>query len=130
MLNTATLRAAGCDVDAGLARCVNNEALYIRLVNMALDDSNFSRLTDAVASGDLKAGFEAAHADNRDHRAPPPSGAGRRLRRADRGHNRREGQAPRAERLRTTEYRSFGRDDLPPFGGSLPLACVRGRHDG
>ena len=62
MLNTATLRAAGCDVDAGLARCVNNEALYIRLVNMALDDSNFSRLTDAVASGDLKAGFEAAHA--------------------------------------------------------------------
>lgn len=62
MLNIADLRSLGADVDSGLARCVNNEALYIRLVNMAIDDSNFTRLADSIAAGDLKTAFEAAHA--------------------------------------------------------------------
>ncbi len=62
MVTMETLRAYSDGVDAGLARCMNNEAFYLRLVNMALDDPNFSRLEDAVKNGDKKAAFEAAHA--------------------------------------------------------------------
>ena len=50
------------DVDETMERCLNNEAFYLGLVDKALQDPNFDRLKDAVASGDLDKGFEAAHA--------------------------------------------------------------------
>ena len=62
MLTVDKLRAFGADVDDGLKRCMNNEAFYLRLVNMALDDPGVAHLQEAAEAGDRKAAFEAAHA--------------------------------------------------------------------
>ena len=62
MLTIEKLRAFGANVDEGLGRCMNNEAFYLRLVNMAVGDAGFERLRTALKQGDRKEGFEAAHA--------------------------------------------------------------------
>ena len=62
MLTIENLRAYGANVEEGLGRCMNNEAFYLRLVNMAADDAGFERLREAVEQNDAKACFEAAHA--------------------------------------------------------------------
>jgi HPt (histidine-containing phosphotransfer) domain-containing protein len=62
MLTIEALHEFGADTRDGLGRCMNNEAFYLRLVNMALEDANFARLGEAVKQGDRKAAFEAAHA--------------------------------------------------------------------
>ena len=62
MLTIEKLRAYGANVDEGMGRCMNNEAFYLRLVNMAADDGGFEKLRAAMASGDRKESFEAAHA--------------------------------------------------------------------
>ena len=56
------LKTYGADTEEGLRRCMNNESFYLRLVNMALDDAGFGKLSDAVGNDDRKAAFEAAHA--------------------------------------------------------------------
>lgn len=61
MLNKETLQAFGADVTSGLARCVNNEALYFRLVRMSLEDPSFDKLRQAAEAGDVPAAFSAAH---------------------------------------------------------------------
>lgn len=62
MLTIETLRQNGVNTNEGLARLMNNEAFYLRLVNMALDDAGFGKLADAIERDDKKAAFEAAHA--------------------------------------------------------------------
>ena len=62
MITIDTLQQFGADTRQGLERCMNNEAFYLRLVNMGLDDKNFDKLKQAVRAGDRKAAFEAAHA--------------------------------------------------------------------
>lgn len=62
MLTIEALRGYGANVDEGLARCIGNEQLYLRLVNVALNDSTFEKLYEAMDSGDLKTAFESAHA--------------------------------------------------------------------
>jgi len=62
MLTMEKLASFGADTASGLARCMNNEAFYLRLVNMELSDANFSRLQDALSSGKTREAFEAAHA--------------------------------------------------------------------
>ena len=62
MLTIDALRAFGADVETGLKTCMNNEAFYLRLVGMSLDDKNFAKLRDSVEQNDLAAAFEAAHA--------------------------------------------------------------------
>ncbi len=62
MLTIDALNRFGADTRNGLERCLNNEAMYLRLVNMALDDANFGRLAAAVETDDRKAAFEAVHA--------------------------------------------------------------------
>ena len=62
MLTIEALRQLGVNIQEGLGRLMNNEAFYLRLVNMALDDAGFDRLAAAIGSGDKKAAFEAAHA--------------------------------------------------------------------
>ena len=62
MITVETLRAWGANVDEALERCLGNEAFYLRLTEKALQDPSFDRLKEAVASGDLEKGFEAAHA--------------------------------------------------------------------
>ena len=56
MLTIETLQSYGANTSEGLARCLNNEAFYLRLVGMALADDG-----SAVKSDDHQAAFEAAH---------------------------------------------------------------------
>lgn len=62
MLTVEALRAFGADIEDGLMRCMNNEAMYLRLVDMALHDANFDRLVSALKAEDKKTAFEAVHA--------------------------------------------------------------------
>ena len=62
MLTIDALAAFGANVDEGLNRCMKNEGFYFRLVKMALADGGFEKLKTALAAGDKKAAFEAAHA--------------------------------------------------------------------
>lgn len=61
MLTIETLKEYGADTDSGLMRCVNNEAMYLRLVRSVTALENFGQLEDALASGDINAAFQAAH---------------------------------------------------------------------
>ena len=63
MLTLDSLREYGADVDNGLARCMNNEAFYLRMVGMAIGDtSGKAQMENAVRQGNAQAAFEAAHA--------------------------------------------------------------------
>lgn len=62
MITMENLVEFGADVKTGLARCMNNEGFYLRLVNMELNDGNFKKLEDALDAGNLQDAFEAAHA--------------------------------------------------------------------
>ena len=57
-----TLRAYGANTAEGLARCMDNEPFYMKVVGMALADRHFDALEAALAAGDARAAFEAAHA--------------------------------------------------------------------
>ena len=62
MLTIDKLKEYGADVETGLKRCVNNEALYLRLVGSVCDEPGFTKLKESVEAGDLSGAFEAAHA--------------------------------------------------------------------
>ena len=61
MLTVDYLRKYGADVDSALARCMNNEAFYLRLVKMALEQSTVTDLGQALDAGNLDKAFEEAH---------------------------------------------------------------------
>lgn len=61
MLTMEDLIIFGADTKDGLNRCMNNEEVYLRLVNSALDNTYFDNLSAAVESGDREAAFEAVH---------------------------------------------------------------------
>lgn len=62
MLTVQALKEYGADVEEGLARCMGNEALYLRLVNTVLSDPSFSKLSEALEQKDYDAAFESVHA--------------------------------------------------------------------
>ena len=62
MLTIEKLREFGADTDDGLARCLNNETFYLRLVDKAMQDPSFDRLEEAVGQKDLDRAFDFAHA--------------------------------------------------------------------
>ena len=62
MITLEELRALGADVETGLSRCVGNETLYLKLVNMGLGDTKFEELGAAVNAGDLSKAFDLCHA--------------------------------------------------------------------
>ncbi|SNU07792.1 Hpt domain-containing protein [Lachnospiraceae bacterium] len=62
MITIDALKSFGVDTDEGLTRCMNNEALYLRLVSTVAGEPSFDKLSDAIEAGDLDAAFEAAHA--------------------------------------------------------------------
>ena len=62
MLTVEKLAAYGADTKTGLERCMGQEAFYIRLTGMILQEKNFDALEQALAAGDLKEAFSAAHA--------------------------------------------------------------------
>ena len=62
MLSIDALKEYGADVESGLARCMGNEAFYLRMVGLALEDAHFDQLFESIEAGDVKAGFDHAHA--------------------------------------------------------------------
>lgn len=61
MLTIDGLRSLGADTQMGLSRCANNEALYLRLVGITLQDLSSGALGDALDAGDLDRAFSVAH---------------------------------------------------------------------
>ncbi|MDO4869880.1 MAG: Hpt domain-containing protein [Bacillota bacterium] len=61
MITIDKLKELGADVDSGLARCINNEEFYLKMVTMALQGTGFEALQKAVEDGNLDEAFERAH---------------------------------------------------------------------
>ena len=62
MIKIDNLADLGANVSEGLARCMNNEDFYLKMVNMVLADDGFDRLKTAIEGHDLDEAFERAHA--------------------------------------------------------------------
>lgn len=62
MLTIDALKNYGANVEEGLSRCINNEALYLRLAGTVPDEKNFDKLHEALAANNLDEAFDAAHA--------------------------------------------------------------------
>ena len=62
MLTIDALKELGADTKDGMARCLNREDFYLRMVRMGLKSDGFEALANAVKAGNLDAAFEAAHA--------------------------------------------------------------------
>ena len=62
MITIEKLKQFGADTDQGLARCFKNEAMYLRLVNIAREQKEFGELESTLAQNDLEGAFHAAHA--------------------------------------------------------------------
>lgn len=62
MITVEKLEAFGANTEEGLARCMKNEALYLRLVTTVPGEVNFGMLQSALEAKDLDGAFEAAHA--------------------------------------------------------------------
>lgn len=56
------LEKFGANTHDGMARCLNKEPFYLRLVGKSLEDKHFDQLGEAIASGDRNRIFDEAHA--------------------------------------------------------------------
>jgi len=61
MITLDALKELGADTASGMARCIDNEEFYLKMVNMALQDPSFDQLKEAIDAGDLNTAFERAH---------------------------------------------------------------------
>ena len=55
------LKAAGADVEEGLARCLGKEDFYLKMVNMGLTNQNFELLQTPLNEKDYEKAFELCH---------------------------------------------------------------------
>lgn len=62
MITLDSLRNFGAHVEDGLARCLNKEDFYLKMVNLGLADERFETLSDIIAKKDYDEAFEAVHA--------------------------------------------------------------------
>ena len=62
MLTVDKLKEFGANTDEGLTRCMSKEDFYLMLVGKALADTRLEALEGQLASKDLDAAFETAHA--------------------------------------------------------------------
>lgn len=62
MITIEALKNAGADVETGLARCMNKEDFYLKLIYMGLNDAHFEQLGIALSNKDLDKAFEHCHA--------------------------------------------------------------------
>ena len=62
MITIEGLAGLGADVAEGVARCMNNEEFYLKMVNMVVADDGYDRLKAAIEAHDLDEAFERAHA--------------------------------------------------------------------
>ena len=61
MISIESLKAAGANIEEGLARCLNKEDFYLKMVNMGLNNQNFELLGPALESKDYDKAFELCH---------------------------------------------------------------------
>ncbi len=61
MITMEKLTGFGANAAEGLSRCMNNEKLYFRLIEMSLNQPYVANLGEALASKDYSKAFEAAH---------------------------------------------------------------------
>ena len=61
MITIDKLNQYGANTKEGLARCVNNESLYLRLVGMVPNNQGFNALYDSIENNDLDSAFSACH---------------------------------------------------------------------
>ena len=62
MLTLEKLAEFGVDTKEGMARCMNNETFYFKMVKLGLSNEYFETLEKAVADSNSEQAFEAAHA--------------------------------------------------------------------
>ena len=62
MIDVKSLREFGANVDEGLARCLNNEEFYLKMVNLGLQDARFEQISEILKKKDYDAAFETVHA--------------------------------------------------------------------
>lgn len=62
MLTKEALLAYGANYDEGMARCLNKEDFYFKMIKMVAANDKFDALGKALVAKDLKAAFDDAHA--------------------------------------------------------------------
>ena len=62
MLTMNALRGYGADTQVGLARCMNDESLYLGLVEMLMNDRRFEEMCLAVETLGIRHAMHEAHA--------------------------------------------------------------------
>ena len=62
MLTIEKLTEFGIDTKEGLARCMNNETFYFKMLAMGLSNEYFETLEKFLAANKKEEAFEAAHA--------------------------------------------------------------------
>ena len=62
MITLDALKTWGANTEEGLKRCMNNEALYLKLMEMFFANNSYNELKEAIANDDLDKAFQAAHA--------------------------------------------------------------------
>lgn len=61
MITLDKLEQLGADVKDGMARCLDNEEFYLKLVGMVVDDDGYDQLREAIEAGDTETAFKKAH---------------------------------------------------------------------
>ncbi|MBR4627002.1 MAG: Hpt domain-containing protein [Ruminococcus sp.] len=61
MLTVEKLQEYGADTKTGLSRCADNEALYLRLVGIIVQEISSGTLGEALEASDLEKAFFIAH---------------------------------------------------------------------
>ncbi|MBR4153094.1 MAG: hypothetical protein IKT98_09075 [Selenomonadaceae bacterium] len=62
MLTIQKLQEYGVNTKEGLARCMNMEKFYFRMLGMGLKNDSFDKLEKLLAEGNYEEAFEQAHA--------------------------------------------------------------------
>ena len=61
MLTVEKLEEYGADTESGLSRCADNEALYLRLVGIIVQELSSDALGEALEAGDFDKAYYIAH---------------------------------------------------------------------
>ncbi len=56
------LKEYGVDTETALNRCVNNEGLFLKLINKVPEMTEFDKLKESIEAKDLDSAFSYAHA--------------------------------------------------------------------
>ena len=62
MITIEMLKEMGIDTKDGLARCMNKEDFYFKMLKLGLNDEKFDTIEAVLGDKKMKEGFEMAHA--------------------------------------------------------------------